>query len=199
MKLLEMPQPGSSKSWPLILLLAAPLAACGYGNDGHHYDDQSYGGGGYDVSPACGEAEEAVIDADQALDVDPGAGAGAFVEYESGGTYRITTSCDAAEAGDCYWDIVVTPLDGAPVLALSPIGLESDDTLSLAQQNSVRLVAYTGTDFDSFSIQTDPGTPLRFDGLLDNACGNRYLFWVGDGALHSGAPSNPIDLIPSAE
>ena len=36
------------------------------------------------------------------------------------------------------------------------------------------------------------------DVLLDNACGNRYLFWVGDGALHSGAPSNPIELLPSA-
>jgi hypothetical protein len=60
-------------------------------------------------------------------------------------------------------------------------------------------VSRTGQDLDGFSFQTEPGAPIELDVLLDNGPGNRYLFWVGDGALHSGAPSNPIDLIPSAE
>ena len=197
-----MSQPESSLRAPawlgtaLALLLAAPLGACGYGNDSHHYHDD-YADDGVGPVVECGELVEAVIDADEALDVEPGAGAGAFIEYESGGTYHITTSCDAVESGECYWDILVTPLDNAPVLALSPLDLEDDDSLSLAQASSVRLLAYTDTDFDGFTLQTDPGTALRFDVLLDQGCGNRYLFWVGDGALHSGAPSNPIDLIPN--
>jgi hypothetical protein len=77
--------------------------------------------------------------------------------------------------------------------------LESTDSVTLGSGNQVRLVARTGKDFDGFSFQTDPGAAVQIDALLDDAPGNRYLFWVGDGALHSGAPSNPIDLVPSAE
>jgi hypothetical protein len=175
-------------------LLSAWLVGCGYGDHDHHYRDDDY----VDPVPAlsCGDVEEAVIDADEALEVDPGVGAGAFIEYESDGTYHVTTSCDSDESGTCYWDILVTPLDDGPVLSLSPLDLETDDSVSL-EGNSVRLVASTDADFDGFILETDPGVGVRFDVLLDEACGNRYMFWVGDGALRSGAPSNPIDLIPS--
>lgn len=190
-------QPHSPSRWSLLLLASLPLLACGYGH-GHSHSDPYYDDGS--LSPAfCGDPEEAIIDADQALEVDPGAGAGAFVEYESGGLYRVTTSCDFEESGSCLWDILVTPHDDAPVLALSAVDLEGSDSVSITEGNSVHLEAVTGSDFDGFTVQVDPGVGIRFDGLLDEACGNRFLFWVGDGALHSGAPSNPIDLLPSAE
>jgi hypothetical protein len=184
--------PLSSRSL-LALCLAMPLMACGYG-DGHHHD-------GYyddDVDLSCGDAiEEATIDTDELLDVDAGVGAGTFVEYEGGGTYHVTTSCDADNGSDCLWDIVVQPLAG-PIVSAAPADLEDDDTLSFGADEQLRLVAYTGHDFDGFTLQTEPGAGLQVDVLLDNACGNRYLFWVGDGALRGGAPSNPIELIPSA-
>lgn len=179
----------------LVLCLAAPLAACGYGNghdhDGYYdYDD--------DIDFSCGDViEEATIDTDELLDVDAGVGAGAFVEYERGGTYHLTTSCDADNGGDCLWDIVVQPLAGT-IVSAAPADLEGDDSLSFGAGEQLRLVAHTGHDFDGFMLQTEAGAGLRVDLLLDNACGNRYLFWVGDGALRSGAPSNPIELIPSA-
>ena len=128
-----------------------------------------------------------------------GDGAGAFVEYETGGTYHVTTSCDVGQGGDCYWDIVVTPLGDAALLSVSPFDLESDDSVVLGSGNQLRMVAKTGKDLDGFSFQTEPGAAIELDVLLDDGPGNRYLFWVGDGALHSGAPSNPIDLVPSAE
>jgi hypothetical protein len=143
--------------------------------------------------------EEAAIDTDQLLEIQPGDGAGAFIEYETGGFYHVTTSCDVGQGGDCYWDIVVTPLADAALLSVSPFDLEGDDSVVLGSGNQVRLVAKTGKDLDGFSFQTDPGAAIEVDALLDNAAGNRYLFWVGDGALHGGAPSNPIDLVPSAE
>ncbi len=183
----------------LAILFALPLVACGYGGHSRHhdYDDDDYepgtGGSGSQT------VEEALIDVDQLLDVEPGDGAGAFIEYETGGYYHVTTSCDAAENGACYWDIVVVPLDDAPVLAATPLDLESDDSLSITAGNQLRLVATTGKDFDGFSFQTEPGAAVRVDVLLDDAPANPYLFWVGDGALRSGAPSNPIDLVPSAE
>jgi hypothetical protein len=198
MKLTRMPESLSPWRWSLLLLASAPLLACGYGH-GHMQDDGYYYDDGSSTAVFCGDVEESLIDTDEALEVDPGVGAGAFVEYESGGTYRVTTSCDANQGGACFWDILVTPLDDAPVLGLSPFDLEGDDSVSIADGNTVRMVATTGTDFDGFTLQTDAGVGIRFDGLLDEACSNRYLFWVGDGALHSGAPSNPIDLVPSAE
>jgi hypothetical protein len=182
----------------IALMLALPAAACGYGNhDRHHdYDDDYYPGTGGSPSVVV---EEATIDVDQLLDVEPGDGAGAFIEYETGGLYHITTSCDAADNGACYWDIVVMPLDDAPVTNVTPRDLEADDSLSFGAGNQLRLVASTGKDFDGFSFQTDPGVAIRIDALLDDAPANPYLFWVGEGALRSGAPSNPIDLVPSAE
>ncbi|HEY6079432.1 MAG TPA: hypothetical protein VIW29_11545 [Polyangiaceae bacterium] len=182
-----------------IVLLALLLASC-YDNAGGPTVDDPYsnGYGGGAPSGACGELEEALIDTDEALDVEPGVGAGAFIEYESGGAYRISTSCDVAEGGPCTWDILVTPLDGASIASLAPSGIEQDDSLT-TDGTTVQLLATTEDDLDGFSIQTEPGAAIRFDALLDGGCANRYLFWVGDGALHSGAPSNPIDLVPTSD
>lgn len=179
----------------LAVCLAAPLVACGYGHGSDHDDGYNYPD---DAGVTCGEdVEEASIDVDELLDVDAGVGAGAFVEYEAGGIYHITTSCDSDNGSDCLWDIVIQPLVGT-IASAAPLDLEGDDSLSFGADDQLRLVAYTGRDFDGFTVQTEPGASLRVDALLDNACGNRYLFWVGDGALHSGAPSNPVDLVPSA-
>lgn len=176
----------------LAVCVAAPLVGCGYGHGSDHHDYYS------DVEVSCGDVvEEASIDTDELLDVDAGVGAGAFVEYEAGGTYYVTTSCDADNGSSCLWDIVVRPLDGG-IASAAPADLEADDTLSFGAEESLQLIARTGLDFDGFTLQTEPGAALLVDVLLDGACGNRYLFWVGDGALRSGAPSNPIELTPSA-
>jgi len=186
------------RSRPLLALLAVPLfVACGYGDHSAYHEDDNTTLPPYEKPP--GKVEVATIDADQLLDVDAGAGAGAFVEYESGGTYHVTTSCDIDPAGECYWDIVVTPLADAALVSVAPFDLESDDSVIFGAGNQIRFVARTGEDFDGFSFQTDPGAAVEVDVFLDNAPGNRYLFWVGDGALRSGAPSNPVDLVPSAE
>ena len=91
----------------------------------------------------------------------------------------------------------MAPVGGA-ILSASPADLEGDDSLSFGSGDQLRLVAETGRDFDGFVVETEPGATLEIDALLDGGCGNRYLFWVGDGALHSGAPSNPMRLTPSA-
>jgi hypothetical protein len=184
-------------SGSLVAFLAAlPLLACdGDGHAHRHYGD---GASPVDGAASCGDVQEAAIDTDQLVDVEPGAGAGAFIEYTAGGRYRITTTCDAATSRDaCAWDVVVSLLDDASIASVAPLALESEDSLTLREGNSVRLIADTSTDFDGFTLDTAPGAAARFDALLDGVCANRYMFWVGDGALHGGAPSNPIDLVPS--
>jgi hypothetical protein len=186
-------RPRASFALAFASLLASSLVGCGYGDDHHgRYDDD------YDPVTSCGDTiEEAVIDTDELLDVEAGEGAGAFVEYEAGGTYHITTSCDADNGGDCLWDIVVAPVSGE-IASAAPADLEGNDSLSFGSGDQLRLVAETGRDFDGFVVETEPGATLEIDALLDGGCGNRYLFWVGDGALHGGAPSNPMRLSPSA-
>ncbi len=182
----------------LLALVWLPLsAACSYGEHRHDYVDDGTAGP-YTPAPAE-DVEESTIDVDQLLDVSPGDGAGAFIEYESGGTYHVTTSCDVDNGGECSWDIVIVPLDDKPLLVFSPYDLEQDDSLTFGYGNQLRLVAHTGRDFDGVDFQTEPGAAIQVDALLDDGAANRYLFWVGDGALHSGAPSNPVNLIPSAE
>jgi hypothetical protein len=183
-----------------LALLSLPLfVACTYGDHHDGYYDRYDDGSTYTPPPSSADIETATIDTDQLLDVDPGVGAGAFFEYESGGVYHVTTSCDVGSGSDCRWDIVVTPLNDATIQSVAPLDLEKDDSLAFGYGNQLQLVARTGNDFDGFSFQTDPGVGIEVDALLDDGAANRYLFWVGDGALHSGAPSNPVDLIPSAE
>jgi hypothetical protein len=178
------------RTFPLVALFSL-VSACGYGDDDAPDDYYDYGDCG-------GRIEEATIDTGETLEIDPGVGAGAFLEYEEGGVYRLTTACDTETYGyDCPWDVVLTALDGA-VIAIEPYDLESEDSLAFIEGDSVRLVSVTGTDLDGFTLLTDPGTAVRFDAFLDGACANRYMFWVGDGALHNGAPSNPVDIVPSA-
>jgi hypothetical protein len=178
-------------------LVTLAAAGCGYGNSSG-LDD---GSGDYPPGDGatCGDVEHASIDTGALLDVSPGLGAGVFIEYEAGGSYRISTSCRVDELGPCSWDIVVTPLDDAGVESVAPLDLEPEYDAVTTDGVSVQLIASTEDDLDGFTLGTAPGATLRVDALIDGSCGNRYFFWMGDGALHSGAPSNPIDLTPSRE
>lgn len=190
--------------------VALLVAGCGYGSDGDGSSQDVVGGSSgygpdYDPDPssgaaACGELEHSNIDAERQLEVEPGVGAGTFIEYQADGTYRVTTSCDVdvTDGAPCTWDIIVTPQGEAAIESLSPVDIEQDDALT-TDGISVQLLATTEGDLDGFTVGTTPGATLRVDALLDGSCANRYLFWIGDGALHSGAPSNPVDLVPSRD
>jgi len=184
----------------LLLWLSIPsFVACGYGD--HMHDGNGYyapGNGSYTAPPGASQTiEQATIDADSTVAFTTGMGPGVYIEYGAGGTYRITTSCDDTPSNPCFWDILVSPLDGASVVGVAPEALESDDSVAIGSGNQVRFVAYTDADTDGFTLQTDPGASLEVDALLENSPANSYLFWMGDGALHTGAPSNPVDLVPS--
>jgi hypothetical protein len=173
-------------------LLAA--TACGYGD---HTEHGYYGDNG---SRSCGTpVQRGVIDTDATLDVAPAKGVGVFVEYGSGGHWRVFVSCDTDKSGyECGFDVIVRPLDGSKVLGVASESLESNDTASLVGDDEVNLVTHTDYDFDGFVFDTDPGVGISVDAFLDNACTN-YVYWVGDGGVHDGAPSSPVEFVPSAE
>ena len=184
------------------LFLGIPLAlfsaACTYDNgDAHRVLDQT---------PTCGGATtpvQASIDVGAEVEVDPGQGAGVFVEYAAGGHWRLRTSCDTSKNSvPCSWDIIVTPEDGRSISNVVAEDLESGSDAVRAyppDPRSYQLVAETSGDIDGFSFDTEVGTAVSVDSYLDGSCALPYFFWVGDGALHTGSPSNPLVLIPTPE
>ncbi len=196
----------------LSLALALPLFllanACTYDNGHVHRVDSSPnydGGNGTGTNPAaCSSSTTLVqskIDVGAKIDIDVGKGAGVFIEYASGGHWQVRTSCDTLTSKtNCAWDIIVTPEDGSAISNAAGSDLESDDVLEPYSDNvSYHLLATTGNDLDGFTFDSDPGSAVRVDAYLDQQCAVPYFYWVGDGALHSGSPTNPLDLIPSAD
>ena len=174
------------------------VAGCTYDNgDTPHFDDTS--------SSVCGDAAQSSIDTDAQISVGAGLGAGIFIEYASGGHYHVRTSCDTSRSNTgCNWDVIVTPEVGKTISNVVGEGLGTNDSVHPFPPDSFQLNALTTTEIDGFTFDTDPGTAISVDALLDGVCALPYFFWVGptdDGgsALHQGSPSNPLTLVPTPE
>jgi hypothetical protein len=158
----------------------------------------------YSSDSSCASSSppaQATIDADAKLGVDPGQGAGVLVEYATDGHWQLRTSCDTLKTNsDCAWDVIVTPEDGSSIVNVAGTDLEPDDELIRypKDQVSYQLRASTSSDIDGFSFDSNPGAAVLVDAFLDDTCALSFFYWIGDGALHSGSPTNPLVLIPSA-
>lgn len=179
-----------------LTLLSLTLAGCMY--DHGRYDD-CYGPNCDGYNPPTNVAESSIDTGATLADIDPGQGAGAFVEYQTGGKWRVFTACDTEVSKlDCRWDIIVSVGSGDELIDFAEEELESSDYLDWRDARSVRLVAENTLDFDGFTFDVTPGATVRVDVYLDDAPAPAYIYWVGEGGLHQGAPTNPIDLTPSA-
>jgi hypothetical protein len=178
----------------LLACFVGMLASCSYGHGERRLDsDEQDDPGATPRDPV----RSAQIDIDATIEgIALGEGAGAFVEYSSDGTWSIRTSCDTVRSGIlCVWDIEVTQMNGT-LSSFGDIELDGNDWLWKPSRDSVRMYAETGADLDGFWVSATLGAALRVDVYLDGYPGHRYLYWVGDGGLHRGAPENPIDLVP---
>ncbi len=139
----------------------------------------------------------AVIDTGATLaDVEPGKGVGVFVEYTSGGNWRVSTACDTEVSGaGCVWDVIVST--SGELRDLEGEALEVEDYLDRDGPGSARLVTYTTRGTDGLTFRTDPGEAIRLDVVLDDIAEGRFIYWVGGGAVHNGAPTSIIDLLPT--
>lgn len=156
------------------------------------------GSGGSGGAGGSTSVVKATIDVDQTLDTAPGEGIGVFIEYASGGTWHVFTSCDTAISGlTCAHNVSVTVPASASFGNIKQDGLEGADTV-YEYTDGLELATDTSTDLDGVYFDTDPGAKVRFEVWLDGQAESRFVYWVGGGAVHAGAPSNPVDLIPSA-
>jgi hypothetical protein len=150
------------------------------------------------------EVAQLQIDSGGKVLLAPGKGIGVAVEYAGEGRWSVATSCDTTlTALTCSYDLLVST-DG-----LSPIGeyagteLEEDDALVALDDFAVSGEFLTAEDVDRFGFTTSPGATVRVSALLYDLEGGwvwsedpRVISWVGNGGVHRGAPTNPVDLAP---
>jgi hypothetical protein len=158
-----------------------------------------------DPAPLPGVVELA-IDTGGEVALAPGEGIGVFVEYVGAGQWRVTTACDTTVSGlTCSYDVLASTDEESAITAFSGAELEPEDELVAPDEYAVDAKFETDADTDAFGFTTSPGATVRvsarlydsgFDSWFDWIDDPRMLSWVGDGAVHQGAPTNPVDLTP---
>jgi hypothetical protein len=160
-------------------------------------DDDGYYGPHYNYDPDAYDAPVWVtIDADEVLDTTLGEGAGVFVEYASGGTWRIWTACDTNLSGaDCLFDIYATASSSLGGVVTED--LEAYDQVDITGPDRLVFYTTTGSYYDSIQFETEPGAWLEVAVLLDGFVEPQFLFWVSDGRVRQGGGGSPVIFEPS--
>jgi hypothetical protein len=133
------------------------------------------------------------IDQGEGLSADPGEGAGVFVEYLGDGSWSVWTTCDTDLTGSvCLYDIFATAPD---VRLTGEDDLEGPDVV-LQDLDTLQLQADTTNDFDGMVFATSPGEPVLIEVWLDGALDGSLVFWVAEGTILKGLPTNPALFVP---
>jgi hypothetical protein len=188
----------SLKLVPLVALMAA-LAGC----EDHHGWGETYPTTP-DAPPDQTSGIESVhIDADATLQAAPGAGVGVFVEYATGGHWKVFTTCDyntPSNPGEapCAFDVCASVLDGGAISVVQAQDLQGpNDSVDLQSDGSLHLFTQNRMASSGMTFDAPAGATIELDVYLDGAEEPHYVYWVGDGVLHQGAPSIPLDFVPN--
>jgi len=194
---------GSLVLWPSVLTLAAGVVGCIIVEDDHNDDCWDDNCGVVQPPPEQPPADEPMtvnIDPDATFtEVAPGEGVGLFMEYGTGGKWHLWTTCDTNYSNvACSFDVVVSVDTESEVLKVDEEDLEGFDEVRMIDSGTASFKADTASDTDGMVFETTPGATVRLDMLLDGKAEPRFVFWFGDGVLHKGAPTNPVDFAPKS-
>jgi hypothetical protein len=148
--------------------------------------------------------EELIIDAGRELDLEPGSGVGVGVQYAGDGEWALFTVCESGPGSElCIFDVLVS--SDERISSFVGVELEANDLLFAPNDFAVQMDFVTSDAQDAIEFETTPGATVRvsallYDPVLDSSIDwsddPRMISWVGSGAAHSGAPTNPVDLTP---
>ena len=173
---------------PLLAVAAMAALGCDYGGSE----------GSTPTVSGCGEPAGATVDTGAELEITIGEGVGAFFEYLGDGAWRVTTTCDTPVSGhECFWDIFVGAGGDGALGDFGGEGLEAGDAIGYEQNGMLHFLTLTTEDSDVMLLDATPDAPLIFEVYLDGYCASPYMFWIGEGAVHSGSPGNPLELTPA--
>jgi hypothetical protein len=192
---------------PFFKLGSLALAVCvGAASSGCFFVDSSDGGSGNnsdnnqpppDETPSA-QPQTVGIDVDAKLNATPGDGVGVLVQYATGGHWTLSTTCDTNTSGvACGFDLFASGVD--PMTTISnPQGqnLAGEDKIALQSDGSVHLSTLTSTNVNGMTFDATENATVELEMYLDGELQERFIYWVGDGVIHTGAPTNPIDFKP---
>jgi hypothetical protein len=198
---------------PILALATAGLVGCD-GDDGHHHDWAGGDQGGDESTTTM--PVQVTIDTGATIDATGGNGVGVFVQYAAGGHWTVTTACDTTTSQQsCGFDVFIggvgsttgatDPKDPNQATSTTtaitniqtvdpngdPLGFEMD-------QGVLHVSTNTSVNLDGFTFDTPAGATIELELYLDQVAQPRFVYWIGDKVLHTGAPTDPVDFAPTA-
>ncbi len=149
--------------------------------------------------------KEVAIDIGTTLDVTGGDGAGLYVQYAEdtdGGHWTIFTSCDVNTKQNpsgipCSFDVFTVPLDETGAISnIKGKDISPKDLIEVLDDGTLYFFAETSDGLNGISFDTKAGATLRMEMFLDGVRQPEFVYWVGDGIIHTGAPTDPVDFVP---
>lgn len=162
---------------------------------------------GYAYAAPSERVERLTIDSGEQLELEAGVGVGVALEYAGDGQWRLATVCDTALSDEsCIFDLLVSSdASDDGIISFEGVNLEAGDFVRAPDRFALQLEWVTDADEDALEFRVQPGATVRlsallYDPIVDSAFDwsddPRIISWVGGGAVHRGAPSNPVDLTP---
>lgn len=138
------------------------------------------------------------VDANQTLESTPGQGIGVYVEYETGGHWRVSWTCDTGLTNlSCDFAVDASVATGA-ITNPAASGSSSQGSLTQSTPQHLALSTTTTSTVDGFLFDTDPGARVTVAVHLNAPVS---FFFVQDGKVNGGYQgplTNPLMFVPSA-
>jgi hypothetical protein len=155
------------------------------------------------AQPLCntssGQSSTVQVDADvNPPTTNPGYGAGVFVEYASGGHWRMRVICDTVVSGQgCTFDLWAQAI-GAAVANVAGQGLGPNDLVGTLGTDTARLSVDTSTEIDAMTFDAPPGATVRLTMQLGGLSCVGFIFYKSGGVVTVDNVGNPVDLVPAS-
>ena len=137
----------------------------------------------------------AVVDTNRSLTAVAGRGVGVFVEYDSGGHWTVTWTCDTALSNmTCDFDLAFTIVGGGVPTNVQPYGAPT----LLPVENGLVVTSTVGESLDALTFDTPAGATLEMTTKLSGELNGAIVFFVQDGVVNGGYPgalSDPLDFV----
>lgn len=138
------------------------------------------------------------IDPNATLVQTPGNGIGVYVEYETGGHWNVTWTCDTNLTGlSCPYIIDASVAQGT-ITSPVPQGFGAGDSLTQPGPQDIEAITTTMGGVDQVTFDTDPGTTLQINVRLNAPVS---FFFVQDGKVnggYKGSLTNPLIFQPTS-
>ena len=141
------------------------------------------------------------VDPGATLTVSPGQGVGVFVEYQAGGHWRTSWSCDTQITGQaCQYQVTIVAR-GAAITSPAALVVAAGDSLTQPAPEEMDVATFTSTDLDGVTFDAPAGAPIDVDVVLDGAKVGVTFFFVQDGKVdggYMGALTDPLVFEPQS-